>query len=425
LAAKGKAAKKTAHGKAGRQSTKVKSKAKGLHLSSAQWKAYTKAYNSVSSRMYAKATLVRAAKRFRSYRLQAAHGQQAQLRRINASTQKAAVAAYATKQSYRQSVSGHQNAALRRRVYNDMYKHYNDLGRFQFAQAGQKKWAHRAVMRTVDTSQAVSHEQKLRAAAARAALKAARQHKKPKPYKKGKYGPPLPKSVTSNIKATAQAAALKAAKATPAGTSSKANKVTKKSARGRGRPKGSTVANGAAKKGQGAQKKAQQKAQKAALTKASASAKAPVAAHKTRAAAAPFCGTRWLDSKEPACVAVAVSNQIRHQTGIELTIAQLDTIIAVTGNDVSIGVALSLLEQHFTEGNLRLTGFGPSDSRNGTIVGYDSRYGSHAALSLNKWSVASWGSRRFRLSVEESWWARWEVIADDIHEENNGKPGRS
>jgi hypothetical protein len=374
MAAKGKGAVKSPVKPAAKKGATT---AKGMQLSSAQWIAYTKAYTATSNRLYSQATLQKAARRFRQYRQQSAYATQAKLRAVNAQTSRAAIAAYATRQSYRQSIAGHQNAALRRRVYNDYYHHMNTiLGRLQFSQAGEKKWTHRAVMRTVDMQQAISHQNALRAAAAKAAAAGTRAPRR------RSYKTQLSKQQVNQIKAAANAAGLKAAQSTPS------SPVQKRATATRATPKNNT--------------------------RAARSKKAPGVQPKARGACAPLLSRNWLGNEnEPNCVAVAIANHLRFHTGIKLTEEQTALLSRITGTNVAIPEAFRKLKDILQFGNLYLREFGVlriDDPLTGAIVGYESEYGEHAALALSEELVASWGGiTRRDGAVEEAWWAEWEV----------------
>ena len=60
--------------------------------------------------------------------------------------------------SWVQSRLGHQNAALQARIETSAYNHASLAGRLQYTQAGEKAYAHLAVMRTVDQAQALAYE---------------------------------------------------------------------------------------------------------------------------------------------------------------------------------------------------------------------------------------------------------------------------
>jgi hypothetical protein len=180
--------------------TKNKAAPKGLQLSAAQWKAYNKAYNATATAAANKIALTAAANRFRKYRLQSAYAtiKQAAIGKHNA--QVAAIAAFAAKRSFQQSKLAHQNKALLDRVEQDSFNHANLAGRLQYVQGGEKAYAHKAVMRTVDTKQAVAYEKSVIAKAAKVAKAVAKTTSG-----KGKT------KIGAAINAQAAAAGLKAA----------------------------------------------------------------------------------------------------------------------------------------------------------------------------------------------------------------------
>jgi hypothetical protein len=147
---------------------------KGLQLSQAQWKAYTAASTAAMNAARTKIAINAAATRFRGYRLQSARATMAKYNAINRSVQAAAVAGFATRQTWRQSRLGHQNAALQDRIYADFNQHMTILGRLQYARSGEKKYVTAAVLRTVTQAQAVSYEKKIFGQAAKTAKKASK-----------------------------------------------------------------------------------------------------------------------------------------------------------------------------------------------------------------------------------------------------------
>lgn len=382
-----------------KKATVVKAKPKGIQLSAAQWKAYNKSYTTSMSAQ----ALTSASNRFRKYRLKAAIATQASYARLNKSVQAAAVAAYATKRSYIQSVDGHQNAALRSRIETDMYNHQNALGRLQYAQGGEKKYAARAVARTVDDAQARAHEETVIAAAARirkAALKSVSAKKKPV-YKKSK---------NSKVNAVANAAGMKAAAAVA----------------------GSAKAGSA--KAKTASQKASATAKATAHATASKSAKAAVKKPKGRTAAAGdgflMYDTRnlWLGKPDtPICVPVAIANHMLYTTGLRMTDAFLGRFAYHCGHNPTIEQALKVLKS-LTRSNVdsfmfwyapvkdaakyELCEYAKVPARyahsQGLVVGYESEYGPHAALSLGDGTVVSWGQEIPNdAEIEEAWMIDW------------------
>src|ERR1700684_1347343 len=130
--------------------TKAQAAPKGLQLSTAQWKAYNKAYSASSKSAYQKLALTAAATRFRKYRLQSAYATIAKANIATANARTAAIAAFAARMSWRQSQLAHQNSALRSRIETDMYHHAQIAGRMQYIQGGQNAYAAKAIARTVD-----------------------------------------------------------------------------------------------------------------------------------------------------------------------------------------------------------------------------------------------------------------------------------
>jgi hypothetical protein len=371
MAAKAKAPVKAKKAPVAKVQSKAKAKPKGLVLSAAQWKAYNKAYNAVASAAAQRIALAKAAQRFRKYRLGSAYATMKQAQVATGKAQAAAIAAYATKRSYQESKLAHQNAALRNRIELDAYNHANMAGRLQFAQAGVKAYAHAAVMRTVDTSQALSYERKIFAAAARAA-KAGKKSTTAKTTKRTAIG--------AAINAQASAAGLKAAKAVK-GTA----KVSKAKAAK------ATVKTPTPKKGSGA------------------SAKAPVAKAAPRTAPykgpmreATFDGNgHWilgLNDFDGTCIMTAVANALYHQTRWRLPNEDIAYWTGRAGKKPTIGAVLFMLYaiQPWPEVYLELPIAGAVQGDR--IIGYDH----HAAFAFDD-KMVSYAEVWPVVEAEESW----------------------
>lgn len=392
--------------------TKVKAKPKGLQLSAAQWKAYNKAYSSAATQGALKA----GAARFRKYRLQAAVATNASYNKIYKAAQVAAIAAYATHRSFVQSGQAHQNAALQARIGADSYKHANILGRLQYAQAGEKKYAARAVARTVDTAQSMSYEEKVFAAAAKARKNAARSVSAAKKGKK-------PGAASKAIAAAANKAGLKAA----AGVTGAANTKTASQ-------KASSSAKATASKTAKATAHATAaKSAKATAATSAQSAKAPTKTAKGRTAAAGEgflkreSFTPWLGKPEtPNCVAVAIANHLLYYTGIRMDDVFLSLFTEACYQPgpciPSIRDCLETLKAMAKpSGGLGITekkwlyelcDFEPVPARyshsTGLVIGYESAYGPHAAISLQDGAVVSWGQEIPNdAAIEEAWMLDW------------------
>lgn len=326
----------------GRQKTKTKAKAVGLVYSSAQWKAYNKAYSASSSAAYQQLALSRATNRFRKYRLQAANATLAKAAVATHNAQAAAIAAYATKQSWRQAKLANQNSALNARIEQDMFKHAQIAGVMQFIQGGQKAYAHRAVMRTVDTTQARSYEKAVFAAAARTAKRA-----KKTVSGKGKKLPNIKRPITpAQRKAIAVAAAAAGIAARGPGQPRAKIRAARKAAR---------KAKGKAKVKAGRSVAKTQAAGKGQQKKAAQSVKAPV--KKAKGRTAPYQGfiasylfdgpsNEWgvgLNDFEGTCIMAAVANALWHQTGWRLPDEDIAYWTGRAGKHPTIGGVLNML----------------------------------------------------------------------------------
>lgn len=374
MAAKAKAPVKAKKAPVAKVASKAKAKPKGLVLSAAQWKAYNKAYTATARAAASSLALSRAANRFRKYRLGAAYATMKQAQISTGKAQAAAVAAFAARQSLRQGRLANQNAALNARIGKDAERHTTLAGRAQFAQSGVKAYAHRAVMRTVDDTQARTYEQAVFAAAARAA-KNAKKSVKPRPAsKRTKAG--------AAINAQAAAAGLKAALAVK-GTSKAAKPTAKKAV-----------------------------AKKAAVSKGSGqSAKAPVVKAKSRTAPRKskmhpdYLGGYWilgLNDLEGTCIMTAVANALWHQTGWRLPdedIAYWTGRATDEHGEVTIGGVLHMLyfRQPWPEVEL-LDSWSISRDSAHRIIGF----GDHAAYAFEN-QMVSYGELLSAAEPEEIW----------------------
>jgi hypothetical protein len=185
------------------KATVQKAAPKGLQLTTAQQAAYSKAYAATATAARTRLALNSSAQGLRKYRLQAANATVKKASAARSAAQTAAIAAAAAHRSFVQSRLAHQNSALQARIELNMANHASLSGRLQYIAAGEKAYAHSAVMRTLDTAQALSSEARVFAAVSKTAKKASKSvlaaHK------------PGPNSAA--VAKVATAAGLKAAKA--------------------------------------------------------------------------------------------------------------------------------------------------------------------------------------------------------------------
>lgn len=397
---------------AAKQKTKTKAKAVGLVYSSAQWKAYNKAYSASSSAAYQQLALSRATNRFRKYRLQAANATIAKAAVATHNAQAAAIAAYAAKQSWRQAKLANQNSALNARIEQDMFKHAQIAGVMQFIQGGQKAYAHRAVMRTVDTTQARSYEKAVFAAAARTAKRA-----KKTVSGKSKKLPNIKRPITpAQRKAIAAAAAAAGVAARGPGQPRAKVKAARKAARkAKGKAKGKPSARQSVANTQAA-RKGQQK-------KAAQSAKAPVKKPKGRTAPYQvlffppvlFDGTsnEWgigLNDLEGTCIMAAVANALWHQTRWRLPdqdIAYWTGRATDENGEVTIAGVLHMLHclQPWPEVKL-LDSWSISRDSVHRIIGF----GEHAAYAFGNQMVSYGRLVPVAADPEESWTCEFKAM---------------
>lgn len=328
---------------------------KGLQLSAAYFKQYNASYNAAANAKRTSIAISNAATRFRGGRLQSYHKTVAKYDAKRRMANRAAVAAYATRQSYRQSQLAHQNANLKSRVHADMQRHVTILGRLQYAQAGEKAYVRKALQNTVTQGQAVSFEKKRFAQAAKIAKKVTG---KPK----GKAKNPFTAKQKAAVKAAGTAAAAKVPKS-----------YVKR-----------TAAN-------------------------------PVLTRRRIPASRHWHG----NPRKPNCVPTALLNAMQYQGGYRprgirgwVLTRRLDR--ACKGG-VTIERGLEILSILLRDGDHRvqLAAFlqvPPFCKLSGHVIGYQSAYGPHAALSITGRRVISWGRELdFEGVPEEAWHLTWRT----------------
>lgn len=354
---------------------------KGLNYTAAQWKAYTKAANSA----YANALNQASAARYRKGRLTSAYTQLKARQAANMKAKTASIAAYAAKQSYRQSIYGAQNQALQARVYADYYQKNTLLGRAQFAQSGTRKWSQKGVLRTVTSKQAMTHV--LQNAAKRAAAKATTK----------KTTGTIPKAKTKPTAATKRYAAIAAAagkaaaaklpgpsKATTTKKTSATSKATKSTAK-----KGVTAAN-------------------------AQTAKAPTAKKTTAVkakASAPHEQTgKWTAQPYNCCIPAALSNTLLLQAGFAMIDFDMNRMQRYAGGEHATTESVLSVASYMADWSGWHCSFSKADEPSkGDIVVYGSRYGDHAAMYLGNGQVATWGSEEsIDGPVYECWRVTWK-----------------
>jgi hypothetical protein len=345
-----------------KKATSSTSKPKGLQLSAAQWKAYNAAYTASASAAYRKQAIQSAAQSLRQARLSAAYSIAKKTAAAHAAARTAAIAAQAVAMSYRQSVLAHQNAALQARVYADFQKHVQAAARLQYVYKGEKAYAHEAVMRTLDTSQAVSVETARFAAAVKSA-KAATASTAQVPTANAKAAASL---ASAAIQANAKAAAIAAARATPVGRT----------------------------------------------------APRPDAAVAGNWQEPPFCGAWRGDPFGSDCVAAAVANHLLYSRRCYLADPEYLTVMRAAGAAPELGQALERVSLRLLpDFPVRLASYEPvTGVLAGDIIGFATPKGPHAALYLGDGQIASWGEvialgevMLPETAVEEAWQITWTL----------------
>jgi hypothetical protein len=357
MAAKAKAPAQT------RKATAAKTaRPKGLQLSAAQFKAYNAAFAATASRLRQQALLNSSATGLRKYRLNAAYASLKKLAVARSLVRRNAVAAYAMRQTWNQSRLGHQNAALQSRVEQRMYHQATLLGRAQFARAGEAKYAHAAVMRTVTQAQAVNFQRAFYGKVSKIAKKAGRSTKPGK-------ATPLSKSIT----ATANQAGLKAAKAVKPSKTRTAPAVYGPWGMMMGQP--------------------------------------------------PKTGPiEWVgDEFTPNCVIVAVANHVQKMRSVTITPRLLQELTDACPAEPLIEQVLYTCWEIGWPYKVHLTGYTERIGEDGAfasqlaenlVIGYRTECGDHAALLLKGGRVVSWGAEQDfdpETVVEEAWEIRWDT----------------
>lgn len=427
VAAKHPAAKKSTAATVAKKSTIHKAKPKGLVLSAAQWKAYNKAYNAAASAVRTKIAFRAAVGRLRKYRLNAAYATMKSAAAGESLAASARIAAYAARQSWLQSKLAHQNQALQNKIEQDMYKHANLAGKLQFAAAGEKAYAHAAIMRTLDESQANAYERKVFNAVSRTAKAA--KGKKVK-YLKGKSTP-----ASRAVAAAGRAAGLRAAEAPNLVAAAKRSKAASQA-------KAHATASRTAKAHTKATLAADRAKRKQAHGVAAQSKKAPVA--KAKARTSPQFGqpsrmqrfpkpkpVQWIgDEEQPLCIVYAIANHLLHIKNFHADDKALAELAELAGDDPTIeGTLWQVYLTGWPQGSLlHLTNYKPvEDALFGLyatlklvplVVGYEHAYeedgevkhADHAALSLPDGRVVTWGAiEKLTAEVEEAWELRWDT----------------
>jgi hypothetical protein len=338
---------------------------KGLQLTTAQQAAYNAAYKATATKIRNNLALQAAATGFRKYRLQAALATVKAYNAAHASAQSAAIAAYATRRTWVQSRLAHQNSALQARIEMDMYNHANLSGRLQYVAAGEKAYAHAAVMRTVDQAQAATYEAAVFKAVSKTAIKASKSvlpAYKPGPNSKA-------------IAAAANTAGLKAAKAVKTRTAPNYGNMYA--------------------------------AMYLAHTRHNQPPPGPVR-------------TDWHgDEVTPNCVITAIANHLMHMKNVKVAERFLTELFEACKPEPTIEEVLWQAWLIGWPGNgVHLKNYRPTATDTAysmcRVIGYevlcdDGVTRDHAALSLGEHKVVSWGKvSESCTAIEEAWDLEWE-----------------
>ncbi len=392
MAAKAKAAPAPKKAAAAKKVTKAKAKPKGLQASNAAAKNLTQIF----------------ATGFRKSRLLAAQSILKSYRTTQAQARASSVAANAARMSLKQSRLAHQNIALRNRISASTVRQTTLLGRLQFAQAGEKKYATRAVMRTVTQAQAVSYELSLNRKITKAASKIS------------KYSTPTPKVTNrssgygtglSGARGSTQTAASSKGRAANIKTNRKAaassKKAPAKTAKTRTAPR-----------------------TEAAMTTT------PVGAWAGAYAAAMYGGypgevpkvtgsrQEWVGNEfTPNCIVTAIANHMLQAKNVRVTQKQVEELTELAGDKPTIESVLWEVWRTGWPGKvMRLTNYREiedhgdylEDETEDRVIGFevltDDGWQDHCALSRPRNKVISWGTETDRESlIEEAWELTWHI----------------
>jgi hypothetical protein len=387
-------------------------KPKGLQLSAAQWRAYNRAYSAsvkagdaaLAARYrsealaHRRANIVAAAGQLRKARLSAAYSLSKKSTAAHAVARTAAIAAYATKQTFRQSVLAHQNTALRQRIYADYERHVSLATRAQFVYKGESAYTHTGIMRTLDTSQAQTIMEKRFANAKKTAQKAVRSvgtHSAASAAASAAR-----KAAVAQVYTAARAAGLAAARAVPPPPPKVRHRKVKK-------PKKKVVHH--------AHKRAKTTKSSRAKSKTTraVAAKGKVAAVAKKATAAPRPANCHVAVTSPwgfgdpdgeDCMAAAAANSLLLSLTHRLTAKQYADLVYYFEGHFNLDNALHEIrgEDLWGPGQPYLAHYFLLDSSKmrqvsccvplpGTVAEFETAEGPHAALMLSSGQIASWG----------------------------------
>jgi hypothetical protein len=338
----------------------------GLHLSAAQRKAYNAAFTASAKAGFQKLALAQrrqaianAAQQLRQSRLSANASIQKKAAAAHQAARTAAIAAFAAQQTYRQGKLAHQNGALQARLFADYERHIQVAARLQFIYKGEKAYAHEAVMRTLTIPAATSIEEALFARAAKISKKAVSTVGQPQSTSPAAVNARL---AAQSIIANAKAAALAAARATPAGRTA---------------PRPLALPYG------------------------------PLPEWKA-----------WFGTPDGYdCMAAAVANSCLRETGCRIDDEDYEAFAAELGRDAQVAVALASAKwEHPFSRPVRLRDYEHETGSllPGAVIGFQTENGPHAALYLGSGLVSSWGEvlplRDVMLGeAEEAWNLTWAV----------------
>lgn len=398
-----------------------KARKKGLHLSAAQWKAYDRAYKAslkagdaalaaadrAASKTLAlarhRAVINAATLQLRKARLNAAYSIGKKAEAAHSAARTSAIAQAAVKQSFRQSILAHQNTALKARVYADFERHVQQTARLQYAYGGEKAYAHEAVMRTLDTSQAKGV---IEARFANAVKTAHAANRSVSPHPKTHHPETAARKAAINkIFSDARAAGLAAARAIPPPPPRKHHRRIRKK---KIRTHHHRHHHRRSKTGKQKSSKASRARSKAAhlnAVKAKVALRAVEKATRRAPCPVPLNGHDWGfgDPDGEDCTAAAIANSLLLALAHRLTVDQYADL-AFTVEGLCLDNALYALrgEHLWGTGQPYLAHYALADPEQarqisccrplpGTVAGFETANGPHAALALSSGWIASWG----------------------------------
>jgi hypothetical protein len=296
--------------------------------------------------------------------------------------------------SARQAVLGKQSSALRARINDDLRATTSRANKLQATAAHDAKSATAAIMRTVTSGQAMTHEQAIEAANAK--LKAKTKSK----TKHGKHGK------SSESAAAAKRAGLAAASKVKASASSPARGKVHSAAKSAHYSKSSAT-------------RASSSSKKTAVSKKSPVARGAALSQTTTSES----NDAWFGAPHTDdCVAAAIANHALYVDGYRATREQFNELTDLLGYEPTIERGLEIAAAMARRGAWpAMPRFAPwlGLPIAGMIVGYEAMTDTgrrpHAALLVDDAMVVSWGDEMpLDTEIEEAFVIRWRSNTSSV-----------